>query len=217
MPATGFRPRIANADSGVPFLDDPQSRVDAALRLLTTHDIEDIDTLSLAVLLILDPPHELLGTDLPPSCPPAAVLQERVADRLAESWPRLAYGDFTTDLARDAMTAAAPVLDQLQQAARFWRQRTVNALAERDRARDLAVTLEQLTAEAARLLNAGQPEEALTVLEGDGSPLDASRLATLVDGTPGARPAVHDDARASAPASADDAPACPGGGLRSEA
>ncbi|MEU3783384.1 hypothetical protein [Streptomyces sp900129855] len=217
MPATGYRSGTVNADADAPLLDEFQSRVDAALRLLTTHDIEDIDTLSLAVLLILDPPHELLGTDAPPSCPPAAVLQERVADRLAESWPRLAYGDFTTDLARDAMTAVAPVLDQLQQAAQSWRQRTVAALAERDRARDLAATLEQVTAEAARLLNAGQPEEALAILGGDGSPLDADKLATLVDDAPSARPAVRDDARGDDPACADKASACLGGGLRSEA
>lgn len=150
--------------------DTPQSRIDAALRILTLHTSGDTLTLTHDLLTVLDPPSELSHTDALPSCPPSEVLEERVADHLATCWPRLAYGDFSTELARDAMAVITPVADQLQEAARSWRQRATCALTDRDRARDLAVTLEQAGAEAVRLLRAGRPGEALAVLESDAHP-----------------------------------------------
>lgn len=125
----------------------------------------DVGSLSLVLLAALESLSAELGEDFVPACPPPSVLEQRVADHLATSWPRLAYGDFSTELAHDAMAVVTPVIDRLQEAARSWHRRAAATLVERDRARDLAVTLEQANAEAVRLLRAGRPDEALAVLD----------------------------------------------------
>ncbi|MET9964805.1 hypothetical protein ABZZ80_02455 [Streptomyces sp. NPDC006356] len=130
------------------------------------HDTsDDVDSLALVLLAALESPSADLGEDSMPACPPPSVLEQRVADHLATCWPRLAYGDFSTELAHNAMAVVTPVIDRLQEAARSWRQRAATTLVERDGARDLAVTLEQANAEAVRLLRAGRPDEALAVLD----------------------------------------------------
>ncbi|MDI3417998.1 hypothetical protein [Streptomyces luteolus] len=153
-----------------PLTDTPEARIDAALDLLTTQDGGGTDNPVPALLAILQPSTDALGTDAQPAGPPPAVLQERIADHLASCWPRLGHADFSTDLASDAMKVVAPVIDQLQRSARSWRQRAVAALIECDQARDIAVVLEQTNAEAVRLLRSGRHEAALAVLESDGIP-----------------------------------------------
>ncbi|MBC9717794.1 hypothetical protein H9Y04_35215 [Streptomyces sp. TRM66268-LWL] len=95
-----------------------------------------------------------------PSSPPSVVLEDRIANHLGDRWPRLSHAGFSADLAADAMDVVTPALDRLRQIA-------ATAASERDQARGLAVTLEQMTAEAVRLLRAGHPDEALAVLDGD--------------------------------------------------
>ncbi|MGN5379091.1 hypothetical protein BIV25_37950 [Streptomyces sp. MUSC 14] len=175
--------------------DSAQLRIDAAVRILTDHVGDTLTPLTRDLLTVLDPPREELGSDAVPGCPPAPVLLQRMADRLAVSWPRLAFGDFATDLARDALEVVSPVIAQLHETARTWRRHTVATLAERDRARDLAVTLEQANAEAVRLLRAGRPNEALTILNGDGQPVGPSDESSFADGVPSVRPALEEGGR----------------------
>ncbi|MDQ8704507.1 hypothetical protein RCO28_18725 [Streptomyces sp. LHD-70] len=166
MDTTASTPPDAN-----PPNNPPELRIDAALQLLASQNSGGSDTPVPALLAILEPSTGALGTDEQPASPPPAVLQERIADHLASCWPRLAHADFSADLASDAMKVVAPVIDQLQRASRSWRQRAVAALIERDEARDIAAALEQLNAEAVRLLRAGghRASDAIAVLESDGA------------------------------------------------
>ncbi|MDQ8707854.1 hypothetical protein RCO28_36105 [Streptomyces sp. LHD-70] len=179
----------------VSHLDTPEARIDAALELLTLQQGDGTDDLAPALLAILGPLTDALGTDAMPVSPPPAVLQERIADQLASSWPRFGYADFSTELASDAMKVVAPVVDQLQRAARSWRRRAVAGVIERDQARDIAVALEQANAEAVRLLRSGQYEGAIAVLEGDcRAPEARAGLAAPTVEHEGARDDVHDSA-----------------------
>ncbi|WP_327375764.1 hypothetical protein OG393_18475 [Streptomyces sp. NBC_01216] len=128
-----------------------------------------------------EPPHPL-NADL---------IRRRLTDSLTAAWPRMAYADHVADVTDSVMDVVLPLTAQLGDEASGWQSEAAQALADRDRARAAAVALEQITAEAARLLRAGLPGQALAVLESDGRPLGPCGVSSFIDDTPRARPAGH--------------------------
>ncbi|CAM5469586.1 putative protein OS=Streptomyces aurantiogriseus OX=66870 GN=GCM10010251_23030 PE=4 SV=1 [Streptomyces aurantiogriseus] len=151
--------------------DDARSRVDDALHALATYEGDDVLGLMLHLTAVLDGAEPHTGTAQPPRPLPDDHIRQRLADRLTADWPRMDFAGHARDVADTVLQVVLPVITQLRAEAAAWRSRAERAIPQRDRARALAVTLEQTTAEAARLLRTGQPGPALAVLEGDGQPL----------------------------------------------
>ncbi|WP_435058314.1 hypothetical protein [Streptomyces sp. bgisy060] len=128
-----------------------------------------------------EPPHPL----------PADLIRQRLTDSLTAAWPRMAYADHVADVTDSVMSVVLPFTTQLGDEVSGWQSEAGQALADRDRARASAVALEQITAEAARLLRVGLPGQALAVLESDGRPLDPCGVPSFIDDTPRARPVGH--------------------------
>ncbi|MCH0562122.1 hypothetical protein [Streptomyces sp. MUM 2J] len=128
-----------------------------------------------------EPPHPLT----------ADLIRQRLTDSLTAAWPRMAYADHVADVADSAMSVVLPLTTQLGNEVSRWQSEVAQALADRDRARAAAVVLEQITAEAARLLRVGLPGQALAVLESDGRPLGPCGVPSFIDDTPRARSAGY--------------------------
>ena len=138
-------------------------------------------------------------TDAPHPLTPD-LIRQRLADALTANWPRMAHAGHARDVADSLTNIVLSMVSQLREEASGWHDKAVQAFAQRDRARATAVTLEQMTAEAARLLRAGLPGQALAVLESDGRPLGPCAAPGLFDDmAPCARPAGHGGAHSDDP------------------
>ncbi|WP_316749268.1 hypothetical protein [Streptomyces herbicida] len=151
--------------------DDAQTRIDEALHALAAYEGDDVLGLMLHLTAVLNEAEPHTSPAQPPHPLPDDRIRQRLADRLTAAWPRMDFAGHARDVADTVMQVVLPVISQLRAETAAWRGRAERAVPQRDRARALAVTLEQTTAEAARLLRTGQPGPALAVLEGDGQPL----------------------------------------------
>lgn len=148
-------------------------RIERALQEIATFETDDADVIGLLLHLtaILDGPAPLADPAETPYPLTAELIRQRLADALTGNWPRMAHADHAGDVADSLAEVVLPIVSRLRHESSVWRGKAVQALTQRDRARATAVTLEQITAEAARLLRAGLPGRALAVLESDGWPL----------------------------------------------
>ncbi|AWK09612.1 hypothetical protein DDQ41_12530 [Streptomyces spongiicola] len=127
----------------------------------------------------------------PPRPLNADLIRQRLTDSLTSAWPRMAYADHVAEVTDSVMSVVLPLTTRLGNEVSGWQSEAAQALSDRDRARAAAVALEQITAEAARLLRAGVPGQALAVLESDGQPLGSCDVSSFADDTPRARSAGH--------------------------
>lgn len=184
--------------------DDTQSRVDEALHALATYEGDDVLGLMLHLTSVLNGAEPRTNTSQQPRPLPDDRIRQRLADRLTADWPRMDFAGHARDVADTVLEVVLPVITQLRAETATRRGRAERALPQGDRARALAVTLEQTTAEAARLLRAGQPGPALAVLESDGRPLGPCAAPGLLpDMAPCARPAGHGGAHSDDPGFVD--------------
>ncbi|WP_438491916.1 hypothetical protein [Streptomyces asiaticus] len=150
-----------------------QSRIERTQHEIAAFETDDIDVIGLLLHLvaILDGPVPPTDPAEPPCPLTPDLIRQRLVDALTTSWPRMAYADHAADVTESIMNVLLPITSQLREEAAGWRAKAARALADRDRARTVAVALEQITAQARRLLRAGLPGQALAVLEGDGHQL----------------------------------------------
>jgi hypothetical protein len=154
----------------------PQSRgafvrIEDAMHALATYESDDVLSLMLHLVAILDGPPLPAEPSEAPRPLTADSIRQRLAERLISCWPRMIYADHANDVAASLTDDILLIVTQLQHQASAWRSQADRALAQRDRARTTAATLEQITAEATRLLLAGQAGPALAVLQSEGQPL----------------------------------------------
>ncbi|WP_149183335.1 hypothetical protein [Streptomyces sp. TRM49041] len=164
---------------------DPQlrgtfARIEEAKHALASYEGDDVLGLMLHLVAILDGPP--LPADTFETTPPLTAdrIRQRLVERLIACWPRMAYADHAGDIAASLMDVIMPIVTQLQNQASSWRSQADRALTQRDRARSTATTLEQIVAEATRLLLAGEPGPALAVLRSDGQPLGPCATASCI-------------------------------------
>ncbi|MFF2566679.1 hypothetical protein [Streptomyces sp. NPDC058084] len=168
-------PDITNQEASSAALLGAWARIEEALHAIagfTTDDTIDTDVIALLLHLvaILDGPVEITGPDEPPRPLTADAVRQRLIDTLTTDWPRMAYADHAADVADSVMKVILPIGAQLRDETTGWQTKAAHAIADRDRARSLAAALEQINAEATRLLRDGLAGRALSVLEGDGGP-----------------------------------------------
>ncbi|MFI5688627.1 hypothetical protein [Streptomyces sp. NPDC051636] len=177
-----------------------QSRIERTLHEMAAFETDDVDVIGLLLHLaaILDGPMPPDDPTEPPHPLTADLVRHRLADALTTNWPRMAYADHAGDITDSLMNVVMPVISQLRDEASGWRAKAAQALAQRDRARAVAVTLEQITAEASRLLRTDLPGQALAVMESDGRPVGPCGVPSFVDHTPCARPTGHGGAHSDA-------------------
>ncbi|WP_432033674.1 hypothetical protein [Streptomyces antibioticus] len=138
-------------------------------------------------------------TDAP--CPLTSdLIRQRLTDALTANWPRMAHADHAREVADTLTNILLPIVSRSRNESSSWLRKAVQAVAQRNRARATAATLEQMSAEAARLLRAGLPGQALAVLESDGRPLGPCAAPGLLDDmAPCARPVGHGGAHSDDP------------------
>ncbi|WP_236244201.1 hypothetical protein [Streptomyces sp. CC210A] len=170
-----------------------RSRIEETLHEIAAFETDDVDVIGLLLHLvaILDGPVRPVDPAEPPCPLTADLIRQRVSDSLTANWPRMAYADHVADITDSVMNVVLPITTQLKDGVSGWQSKAAHALASRDRTRATAVTLEQITAEAARLLRVGLAGQALAVLESDGRPLGPCGAPSFLGDTPCARPAGH--------------------------
>lgn len=193
---------------------DPQlrgafARIEEAKHALASYEGDDVLGLMLHLVAILDGPPLPADTFETPRPLTTDRIRQRLVERLIACWPRMAYPDHAGDIAASLMDVIMPIVTQLQNQASGWHSQADRALTQRDRVRTTATTLEQIVAEATRLLLAGEPGPALTVLQSDGQPLGPCGSPAFIDDTPCARPAGHGGVHSDDPAYTDPPHQCP--------
>ena len=181
MSVTTSRPHATSTPPPA-LLSDPQSRVDEALHALVTYEGDDVLGLMLHLAIVLNGVALPRGPENPSHSSAEEHIRQRLAERLTAAWPRMEFDGHAQDVADTALQAIHPVVVRLRTESAGWRARTERAIAQRDTARAVALTLEQMNAEAARLLRAGQRGRALAVLESDGRPSDTCATSVSGDG-----------------------------------
>ncbi|MGW7237068.1 hypothetical protein [Streptomyces sp. NPDC054804] len=167
------------------------ARIERTLQEIASFETNDVCVIALLLRLTeaLEGPAPLADLAEPPYPLTADIIRRLLADALTASWPRMAHDGHADDVADSLMSVVLPIVSLSRDVSFGWRGKAVRALDERDRARAAAVALEQLAAEAARLLRVGLPGQALAVLESDGRPLGPCAAPGLVDDTaPSGRP-----------------------------
>ncbi|MFF3056379.1 hypothetical protein [Streptomyces sp. NPDC057909] len=154
-------------------LRSASSRTEEAMHALASYEGGEVLGLMLQLAAILDGPR--LPAEPPEMCEAPSPLtadriRQQLVKRLIVCCPRMAHADQAGDIAASLMDVITLVVTGLQDQASGWRSQAGRALGQRDRARSTAMTLEQITAEATRLLLADEPGPALAVLQGDGQP-----------------------------------------------
>lgn len=143
-----------------------QSRIERALHEIAAFETDDVDVIRLLLRLVavLDGPEPLSDPDLSLSPLTADLIRERMTETLIADWPRMAYAGHVGDVADSVMNVVLPITSRLREESSAWRVKAAHAIAQCERARATAVFLEQTSAEAARLLRADLPRQALAVL-----------------------------------------------------
>ncbi|KPI15644.1 hypothetical protein OK074_2089 [Actinobacteria bacterium OK074] len=177
---------------------ETRSRINEAFQAVVSFEGDNTVGLMLHLMSILDSPtpssNSADGTGLGRLLT-AGRVRQRLAAELIATWPRMALGDHAQDVADTVMAMVLPVIGRLRWEAIGWRVRSDEAVQQLDRARSLAVTLEQTNAEGIRLLKAGQSRLALLTLEGDGQPVGASCVVEpATDDAAQIGPAAHEAA-----------------------
>ncbi|WP_405999388.1 hypothetical protein [Streptomyces sp. NBC_00829] len=190
---------------------DTLSRIAEAMNTLAAHEGDDALELKLRLAAILDGPP--LPLDLSEAEPPRLLTADRIRTRLEErlvaNWPRMNHAGYAHDIADSLMNDILLIVTELQDQASGWRRRVDRTLEDRDQARALAATLEEITAEATRLLRNGEYGRALAVLQSDGQPLGPCGIPLFVDDISCARPAGHGGAHSDDPDYTEPPHACP--------
>ncbi|WP_406354305.1 hypothetical protein [Streptomyces sp. NBC_00658] len=182
-------------------LNDALSRTAEAMNMLTAHEGDDALELKLGLASTLDGPP--LPFDLCETKPPRPLTADRIRTRLEErlvaNWPRMNHAGYAHDIVDSLMNDVLLIVTELQDQASGWRGQVDRTLEARDQARALAATLEEITAEATRLLRHGEYCRALAVLQSDGQLLDPCGVPLFADDISCARPAGHGGAHSDDP------------------
>ncbi|WOX11477.1 hypothetical protein [Streptomyces sp. N50] len=152
---------------------DAPTRIAEAMNVLAAHEGGDSLELTLRLAAVLD--GSPLPLDLSEVEPPRPLTADRIRTRLEErliaNWPRMNHAGYAHDIADSLMNDILLIVTELQDQASGWRGQVDRTIEARDQARALAATLEEITAEATRLLRDGEYGSALAVLQSDGQPL----------------------------------------------
>ncbi|MGW1878453.1 hypothetical protein [Streptomyces sp. NPDC001975] len=177
------------------------ARIERTLQEIATFETDDVDVIALLLHLteVLDGPAPLADPTEPPYPLTADIIRQLLADALTANWPRMAHDGHAGDVADSLTNVVVPIAFRSRDESSGWRGKAVRALDDPDRARAASAALGELAAEAARLVRAGLPAQALAVLESGGRPLGPRAAPGLVDGTasfahPLGRGEVHGDA-----------------------